>query len=106
VTPGPPGTDLAGAARPVLVVASALPATIVGRVQQVAVDARGMVTLRLGGRLSALLGSTEDLQAKLVAVASVLAGAHVSGPAMIDVTVPDEPTVGPPPVSRTGPRGR
>jgi len=54
-----------------------------------------------------MLGSTQDLQAKLIAVASVLAGAHLSGAAMIDVTVPDEPTVGPPPpVSRTPPRGR
>ncbi len=107
VTPGRPGTVLPSAARPALAVASALPATFAGRVQEVAVDARGMVTLELGGRLSAKLGSTQDLQAKLIAVASVLAGAHVSGPAMIDVTVPDEPTVGPPPVvSRTGPRGR
>jgi len=107
VTPGRPGTALPSAARPALVVASALPATIAGRVQEVAVDARGMVSLDLGGRLSAMLGSTQDLQAKLIAVASVLAGAHLSGAAMIDVTVPDEPTVGPPPpVSRTPPRGR
>ena len=107
VTPGRPGTVLAPAARPALVVAAALPATIAGRVQEVAVDARGMVTLDLGGRLSAVLGSTQDLQAKLVAVASVLAGARLSAPAMIDVTVPDEPTVGPPPpVSRGAPRGR
>ena len=42
-----------------------------------------------------MLGSTAGLEAKLTALASVLAGAHVSGPAVIDVTVPDEPTVGP-----------
>jgi cell division protein FtsQ len=107
VTPGRPGTVLPGAARPALVVASALPATLAGRVHEVAVDARGVVTVGLGGRLSAMLGSTRDLQAKLIAVASVLAGVHLSGPAMIDVTVPDEPTVGPPPpVSPSGTRGR
>jgi len=88
-------------------VAAALPATIAGRVQEVAVDVRGTVTLGIGARLSAVLGSTQDLQAKLVAVASVLAGARLSGPAVINVTVPDEPTVGPPPpVPRGAPRGR
>jgi len=107
VAPGRPGTVLAPAARPALAVAAALPATIVGRVHEVAVDTRGTVTLGLGARLSAVLGSTQDLQAKLVAVASVLAGARLSGPAVINATVPDEPTVGPPPpVSRGAPRGR
>ena len=51
----------------------------------------------LGGGITAVLGSTTDLQAKLIALASVLAGAHVSAPAVIDVTVPDEPTVAAPP---------
>jgi cell division protein FtsQ len=107
VTPGRPGTVLPSAARPALAVASALTPTLAARVVEVAVDTHGMVTLDLGARLSARLGSTQDLQAKLVAVASVLAGAHVSSPAMIDVTIPDEPTVGPPPaVARTGSRGR
>ena len=36
-----------------------------------------MVTLGLGKGVSAALGSTQDLAAKLVAVASVLAGVHV-----------------------------
>jgi hypothetical protein len=44
-----------------------------------------------------VLGSTTGLSAKLVALESVLAGAHLSAPAMIDVTVPEEPTVAAPP---------
>jgi hypothetical protein len=96
VTPGRPGTVLPAAARPALVVASALPTTLAGRVQRVTANSLGMVTLALGKGVSASLGSTQDLAAKLVAVASVLAGVHVPGPAVIDVTVPDEPTVGPP----------
>ncbi len=102
VTPGRPGTVLAGAARPALEVAAALPPALAGRVLQVAVNARDTVTLDLGRGISAVLGSTTGLDAKLTAVASVLAGAHVSPPAVIDVTVPDEPTVGrPPPGSRS-----
>jgi cell division protein FtsQ len=97
VTPGRPGTVLARAARPVLEVAAALPSSLVDRVVQVRADARGMVTLGLSGRLSAVLGSTGALAAKLSSLASVLAGAHVSAPAVINVTIPDEPTVGPPP---------
>jgi cell division protein FtsQ len=96
VNPGRPGTVLAGAAHPALMVGSALPAAIADGVRQVIVDARGMVTLDLGGGVSAVLGRTDELTAKLSALASVLAGAHVVGPAVIDVTVPDEPTVGPP----------
>jgi cell division protein FtsQ len=97
VAPGHPGTVLAPAARPALQVAAALPASLAGRVRDVSANARGMVTLDLGGGVSASLGSTAELPAKLTAVASVLAGARVSSPSVIDVTVPDEPTVGPPP---------
>jgi cell division protein FtsQ len=97
VTPGRPGTVLAGPARPALEVASALPPALAGRVLKVAANARARVSLDLGGGVSAVLGSTTGLQAKLTALASVLAGAHVSPPAVIDVTVPDEPTVGRPP---------
>jgi hypothetical protein len=70
---------------------------LAGRVLHVTTDAQGMVTLDLGRGLRAVLGSTDGTEAKLTALASVLAGAPVSGPAVIDVTVPDEPTIGPPP---------
>jgi cell division protein FtsQ len=101
VTPGPPGTVLARAARPALQAASALPSSLVGRVVQVRANAQGTVTLDLGGGVSAVLGPSSALEAKMSSLASVLAGAHVSAPAVINVTIPDEPTVGrPPPGSR------
>jgi cell division protein FtsQ len=102
VTPGPPGTVLAPGARPVLQVAAALSPPLSARVQKVSVDDRGVVRLDLGGGITAVLGSTTGLQAKLVSLATVLAGAHVSAPAVIDVTVPEEPTVGPPPPASRG----
>ncbi len=97
VTPGRPGTVLAPGARPVLDVAAALRAPLAERVREVSVDAHGVVRMDLGGGITAVLGSTTGLQAKLVALASVLAGAHLSPPAVIDVTVPEEPTVAAPP---------
>jgi hypothetical protein len=107
VEPGPPGTILAADARPALLAAAALPPALAGRVAQVHVGPQGVVTLDLGAGVSALLGRTDGLHAKLVALASVLAGVPVSGPAQIDVTVPGEPTVGPPPPpSQPQPRGR
>jgi cell division protein FtsQ len=102
VTPGRPGTVLSRAARPVLQTAAALPASLSGRVLEVSVDAHGVVRLNVGGGISGVLGSTTGLQAKLTALATVLAGAHPSGPAVINVTVPDEPTVGPPPPGAGG----
>lgn len=102
VTPGLPGTVLARPARPALEVASALAPSLAARVVSVTATAEGMVSLGLGGGVSAVLGTTAGLEAKLTALASVLAGAHVSAPAVIDVTVPDEPTVGPPPPGSRG----
>jgi cell division protein FtsQ len=100
--PGHPGTVLAPSARPALEVADELPTTLAGRARQVTVDGRGAVTVDLGGRVTAELGSAQNVRAKLSALATVLAGAPVSGPAVIDVTVPAEPTVGPPPASPAG----
>ena len=97
VTPGRPGTVLARGARPALQAASALPSSLVGRVVQVRANAQGMVTIDLGRGVSAVLGSSGALEAKMSSLASVLAGAHVSAPAVINVTIPDEPTVGRPP---------
>jgi cell division protein FtsQ len=96
VAPGPPGSTLAAPDRPALEVAAALPASLAPVVRTVSVDAEGAVTLGLAQRLSAELGHTDALEAKLVSLESVLEDTHLSGPAVIDVTVPQEPTVGPP----------
>ncbi len=102
--PGAPGTALAPADRPGVAVAAALPASVAGRVREVAVDG-GQVRLDLGGGLSALLGSPDELSAKLAALASVLEEARPRGPAVIDLTLPDQPAVGPPTPAPKAPSG-
>lgn len=92
---GAPGTSLPRSYRPGLVVLGGLPATLQRRVADVDVGAGGQVTLGLGGGVSAVLGPADELAAKFEALASVLAGAPPAGPEVIDVTVPDEPTVAP-----------
>ena len=92
---GRPGSDLAAAARPGLVVASALGA-LSGSVHEVRVSTDGQVTLGLSGGTVAVLGSDDDLGPKLAALRSVMVGAPPPGPETIDVTVPGDPTVGPP----------
>lgn len=96
VAAGTPGTRLAAADRPGLLVAATIPAVLVGRVRSVAVDDAGQVRLDLGGGLSALLGTADDLPAKWESLASVLAGANPTGALVIDVSVPGSPDVGPP----------
>ncbi|HXX91965.1 MAG TPA: FtsQ-type POTRA domain-containing protein [Acidimicrobiales bacterium] len=91
---GRPGSTLGAGARPGLTVAAALPPALARRVQGVDVGRDGTVTLDLGSGLRAELGAPSTLGAKLEALASVLAGAQPHGPALIDVTVPDEPLVG------------
>jgi cell division protein FtsQ len=94
--PGRPGTVLGPAARPALVVAASLPPALASRVRLVSLGAGEELWLDLGGGVKATLGSDNDLTAKLEALSSVLAGVNLRGPAVIDVSVPDEPTMGPP----------
>lgn len=93
--PAAPGRQLGPAAGPALSVAARLPVALRGPVRSVTVAAGGEVTLGLTGGLTATLGSTEDLTAKFESLAAVLAGAQPKGPAVIDVSVPSEPLVGP-----------
>ena len=94
--PGAPGSVVAPADRPAVTVASELPAPLAARVGAVTVNAAGAVTLSLGGGVRGVLGDTASLHQKLLSLASVLAATRVRGPAVIDVSVPDQPTVGPP----------
>ena len=96
VAPGRPGTVLGPGARPALMVVDALPAPLAPTVRRVVLDRGHHVWLDLGRGVSAALGGTGDIGAKLQSLASVLASARPSWPAVIDVTVPDLPTVGPP----------
>ena len=95
VAPGAPGSDLPAADQPGVEIASSLPAVLVARVRSVDVVAGDAVSLGLTGGLSAVIGAPVDLQAKYEALASVVAGAPVQSGDVVDVSVPDEPTVGP-----------
>ncbi len=91
---GRPGTVLGSSAAPGLAVASAVLASLPGRVQTVTVSG-GTVRLELGGGVEVVVGRAVSLGSKMAALRSVLSGAPPKGPETIDVTVPGEPTVGP-----------
>ncbi len=74
------------------------------RVVEVAAD--DDVTLGLRGGLTAFVGTPTELQAKYEALASVIAGAPLASGDVVDVSVPDEPTVGSQTASGTGPSTR
>jgi cell division protein FtsQ len=93
--PGSPGTALAAADEPGVAVAASLPATLARRVAVIDVDAQSGVTLGISGGLEAVIGAPDELRAKYIALASVLAGAPLQGGEEIDVSVPQEPAVGP-----------
>jgi cell division protein FtsQ len=94
--PGAPGTKLSATDQPGVDVAGSLPALLDRRVVSIDVSPEGGVTLGISGDMSAVIGAPVDLQAKYVALASVLAGAPLASADVINVTVPKEPTVGPP----------
>ncbi|HUY63168.1 MAG TPA: FtsQ-type POTRA domain-containing protein [Acidimicrobiales bacterium] len=90
--PGRPGSTLGSGAGPGLATVSAAMAIVPGRVHGVAVAADGSVTLDLGSGIQVLVGADTGLTAKLDALASLLAGVAPTGPEVIDVRVPGEPT--------------
>jgi cell division protein FtsQ len=100
---GAPGTVVGPTARAGSAVAAALPPALSGHVVGVSVGTGDTVTLDLGGGVSAALGQPSSLGAKFESLASVLAGVPIQGPAVIDVTVPQEPTVGRSPASTRSP---
>jgi cell division protein FtsQ len=95
VDPGRPGTYLPTADQAGVSVAATLPSVLVRRVQSIQVTPGTGVTLGISGGFSAIVGGAEDLTAKFEALASVLAGATLQNGDVINVTVPDEPAVGP-----------
>ncbi|MDA8268110.1 MAG: FtsQ-type POTRA domain-containing protein [Actinomycetota bacterium] len=95
---GRPGSWLGSAAGPALVVAAAVPPAIAGQVQQVTTDASGQVTVGLVGGVQVDFGPAVAVAAKFESLVAVLAdpASAPTGPAVIDVRAPGEPTVGPP----------
>ena len=78
---------------PGLRVASSLPASFVGQVTGVTVEPAGWVQLALTTPIVVDMGTTAELTAKYEDVSSILAGATLHNGDVIDVSVPDAPTV-------------
>lgn len=91
--PGAPGTALPGKDAAGLRVASTLPASFVGQVTAVTVEPGGWVQLALTTPVVVDIGSTSELTAKYEDVSAILAGATLHNGDVIDVSVPDAPTV-------------
>jgi len=91
--PGEPGTVLSLKDAPGLRVASSLPTSFVGQVTAVTVEPAGWVQLALTTPVVVDIGSAAELTAKYEDVSSILAGATLHNGDVIDVSVPDAPTV-------------
>jgi hypothetical protein len=86
------------AGRSAAFVASELPRAFASQVDQVTEDAAGSVTLKMTTPVSFVLGVPTQLQAKFVAIASVIAHSTLRAGDVVNVTVPEELAVsGPPP---------
>jgi cell division protein FtsQ len=102
VAPGAPGSALPPGDQPAVEIASSMPPLLAERVRSVEVAVDGDVTLGMTGGFTAVIGSPTELEAKYEALASVLAGAPLLEGDVIDVSVPDEPAVGPAGASESG----
>jgi cell division protein FtsQ len=91
--PGGAGTTLGSADRIGLEVAATLPASFKAQVNSVAVEAGGWVQLALTTPIVVNVGTASQLPSKYEDVTSILAGATLHAGDVIDVSVPDAPTV-------------
>ncbi|MGP0031386.1 MAG: cell division protein FtsQ/DivIB [Acidimicrobiales bacterium] len=90
---GGPGTTLGAADRVGLEVASTLPPSFKAQVTAVRVVPAGWVQLAMTTPVVVDIGSASQLSAKYEDVSSLLAGATLHDGDVIDVSVPDAPTV-------------
>ena len=91
--PGKPGASLPAGDGPALAVVRAVAGQLPLAVRSVTATAEGELTLELTGNVRANFGTTQLLLVKVAALRSVLVGAPPSRPEVIDVSVPDEPSV-------------
>jgi cell division protein FtsQ len=91
--PGAPGTVLPSRDDAGLDVASTLPASFAAQVTGVTVEPAGWVQLSMTTPIAVDIGSATQLTAKYEDVSSILAGATLHNGDVIDVSVPDAPTV-------------
>ncbi len=93
--PGPPGTILPAEDEPGLRVASTLPPSFAAQVTAVTVEPAGWVQLSMTTPIAVDIGSATELTAKYEDVSSILAGATLHNGDVIDVSIPNAPTVTP-----------
>ncbi len=91
--PGAAGTTLPERDDVGLRVATTLPASFAAQVTGVAVEPAGWVQLSMTTPIAVDVGSASQLTAKYEDVSSILAGATLHNGDVIDVSVPDAPTV-------------
>jgi cell division protein FtsQ len=91
--PGPPGTELPARDEAGLRVGSTLPASFAAQVTGVTIEPAGWVQLSMTTPIAVDIGTATDLPAKYEDVSSILAGATLHNGDVIDVSVPDAPTV-------------
>jgi cell division septal protein FtsQ len=93
--PGAPGSMLPARDAAGLRVASTLPASFAAQVTGVTVEPQGWVQLSMTTPITVDIGSTAQLTAKYEDVSAILAGATLHNGDVIDVSVPQAPTVTP-----------
>jgi cell division protein FtsQ len=91
--PGRAGTQLPAPDAVGLHVASTLPASFAAQVTGVTVEPAGWVQLSMTTPIAVDIGSDTQLLAKYEDISSILAGATLHSGDVIDVSVPDAPTV-------------
>jgi cell division protein FtsQ len=91
--PGAAGSTLTGADRAALGVATTLPVSFKAQVTAVRVEPGGWIQLAMTTPILVDLGTTTQLTAKYEDVSSILSGATLHNGDVIDVSVPDAPTV-------------
>jgi cell division protein FtsQ len=91
--PGAAGTQLSARDAAGLRVASTLPVSFGAQVTAVTVEPQGWVQLAMTTPVLVNIGSASQLGAKYEDVSSILAGATLHNGDVIDVSVPDAPTV-------------
>ena len=91
--PGQPGSVLPAKDAAGLAVASTLPASFAAQVTAVTIEPAGWVQLALTTPIVVNIGTATELPAKYEDVSSILAGATLHNGDVIDVSVPQAPTV-------------
>ena len=93
IPPAPVGESLPAAAGPGLEVSRNLPPAFSSQVVSVTVAADGSISMALYSGITVLFGTDSDRTAKYQDIASILAHGTLHATSVIDVTVPESPTV-------------